>query len=131
MPLIFVYGTLKRGDVRSGALAGERFLGEVRTRPLYRLYDCGDYPGLMSAPAGSLGTAIAGELYEVSPACLERLDEVEGVAERLYERRQIELDAAPFAEPVEAYFYLLPVAGLADCGPRWERRSSGSGDVGH
>lgn len=122
MPLIFVYGTLKRGDVRSAALAGARFLGEARTEPRYRLYDCGEYPALVGAPPGAGGVSIEGEVYEATPECLARLDEVEGVAEQLYERAPIAL-LPPFStDTVEAYFYRRPVAGLRELGTRWERR---------
>lgn len=122
MPLIFVYGTLKRGDVRAGALAGAKFLGEAHTEPRYRLYDCGEYPALIGAAAGEEGVAVEGEVYEVTPECLARLDEVEGVAESLYERGPIALRPPFSGVAVEAYFYRCPVAGLPELGSRWEQR---------
>lgn len=122
MPRIFVYGTLKRGDVRAAALAGGRFLGEARTEPRYRLYDCGEYPALVGVAAGEEGVAVEGEVYEVTPEDLARLDEVEGVTEALYVRGPIAL-LPPFSQDaVEAYFYRCPVAGLPELGTRWERR---------
>lgn len=116
MHRIFVYGTLKRGDCRHGALAGQKFLGDRRTAPRYRIYNVGTYPGLVDD--ASSGLSIQGELWEVDDVCLALLDEVEGVAEQQYQRRLIELD--PREEvPAEAYFYLPNVAGYPDCGERW------------
>ena len=120
MPLVFVYGTLMRGDVRAASLADQQFVGEAVTTPRYRLLNCGDYPGLIEVPAD--GEAIEGEVYDVSPECLQRLDRIEAVDEGLYERRPIILNE-PFAgRAVEAYFYLLSTEGLPDCGPRWSGR---------
>lgn len=120
MSRLFVYGTLQRGDVRAGALAGARFVGEATTQPLYRLLDCGDYPALVEVAGG--GGSIAGEVFDVSPADWPRLDDIEGVAERLYERRPVRLNAPFDRQPVEAYFYLRSTDGLPDCGRRWTRR---------
>ena len=118
--LIFVYGTLKRGFCRAHFLAGQSFLGEARTLPRYRMYNCGTYPGLKPVEDG---LSIVGELWSVEEACLARLDQEEGVAEGLYSRAVIEL-ARPLPEPVrdtpvEAYFYRPSVAGFPDCGEQW------------
>jgi len=116
MAKIFVYGTLKRGYSRSSALQGEIFLGSAVTKPLYRMYDCGDYPGLVEAPDG---LCIEGELWEVSDECLKRLDEIEGVAIHLYERKPVILQQPHEREFAETYFYQQDVTGLTDCGTRW------------
>jgi gamma-glutamylcyclotransferase (GGCT)/AIG2-like uncharacterized protein YtfP len=98
--LLFVYGTLKRGGCRHGPLAGQRFLGETRSRPMYALYDLGNYPGLtMDADAGQ---AVHGEVYEVEETLLSWLDIVEGSPD-WFKREPIEV--AGFSEPVWAYFY--------------------------
>lgn len=115
MSLLFVYGTLKRGFCRESFLAGQMLLGEARTVPLYRMYNCGSYPGLREE---SPGLAIQGELWEVDAECFQRLDAEEGVDDGLYERRSIQL--FPHREGVEAYFYLRSVAGMPDCGDCWE-----------
>jgi len=116
---LFVYGTLKRGDVRAPLLAGQTFLGEARTAARYRLFNTGDYPALVDAgPLGVAGRSILGELWQVDADCLARLDEEEGVDEGLYARRTVALIEP--AEPAESYFFLLPVNGLPDCGERWE-----------
>jgi gamma-glutamylcyclotransferase (GGCT)/AIG2-like uncharacterized protein YtfP len=122
MPLIFVYGTLKRGDVRSENLRSQRFIAAARTRPEYRMVDCGDYPGLVEVETD--GREIEGELYDVTPECLLELDDVEGVDEGLYARRMIRLQPPFDATLAEAYFYLPSIAGMPDCGTQWLRRGS-------
>ncbi|MFQ5732446.1 MAG: gamma-glutamylcyclotransferase [Planctomycetaceae bacterium] len=112
---LFVYGTLKRGYCRNFALAGQTFLGEARTRPGYRLYDCGDYPALVRA---KVGCSIRGELWDVSAECLERIDVIEGVEERWYERGPVQLEP-PHEQPAVSYFFLGNVAGLRLCEDLW------------
>lgn len=115
---LFVYGTLKRGDVRAYLLDDQRFISEATTQPQYRLYNTGDYPALVeSQPLGLHGNAILGEVWEVDDECLNRLDIEEGVDEGLYARRQIKL--MDTGDSVQSYFYLLSVAGMPDCGGRW------------
>ena len=119
---IFVYGTLMRGDCRSSALQGQRFAGEARTLPQYRMYDVGSYPALVETPRG---VCIEGEVWEVTPACLARLDAVEGVPEGLYERRLIRLQGRFDGLHVEAYLYRQSTDGMQECGTRWHGRSRG------
>jgi len=119
---IFVYGTLMRGDCRSAVLQGQLFVDEARTLPQYRMFDVGSYPALVEAPRG---IAIEGEVWEVTPACLARLDAVEGVPEGLYERKPIRLQGRFAGLLVEAYFYCQSTEGMADCGARWHGRSRG------
>lgn len=114
--LLFVYGTLKRGFCRESFLTGQKFLREVETAPLYRMYNCGSYPGLREE---SPGLAIHGELWEIDAECLQRLDHEEGVHELLYARRTIQLN--PDRAGAEAYFYLPSIVGMPDCGDRWKQ----------
>lgn len=119
--LIFVYGTLKHGDVRAWLLDGQAYLGEATTLPQYRLFNTGDYPALVEAePLGLPGRSIQGELWRVDDDCLARLDEEEGVDEGLYERCAIELSDGTTAW---VYLYLYPVDGMDDCGDCWVARA--------
>ena len=72
---LFIYGTLKRGHSRADAMNGQRFLGIAQTAPKYRMFDCGEYPGLVEADDG---VSITGELWDVDQVCLNVLDELEG-----------------------------------------------------
>ncbi len=116
MAKLFVYGTLKRGYSRATVLQGEEFLGTAKTAACYRLYNCGNYPGLVE---NTNGVSIEGELWEVSPDCLKRLDEIEGVAVGLYQRAEVSLMAPYHSEKAYTYLYLKSLAGLKDCSPRW------------
>ena len=118
MVTLFIYGTLKRGDVRAPLLHGQAFLGEQSTAPRYRLFNTGDYPALIEAqPLGLAGRSIFGELWSVDSACLASLDLEEGVDEGLYTRRAIQM--ADDAGGVEAYFYMHSVQDMPDCGDCW------------
>jgi gamma-glutamylcyclotransferase (GGCT)/AIG2-like uncharacterized protein YtfP len=115
---VFVYGTLKRGGLNHHYLAGQEFLGEARTASGYTLYSIGDYPGMVrSAGPDDL---VIGEVWSVDPTCLAALDELEGVAEDLYERVPIPL-APPFAnQAIETYLYRRSLEGRRMLGPVWE-----------
>lgn len=115
---LFVYGTLKRGDVRHGPLASQRYLGECRTAPRYALLDLGAYPGLVLSEES--GQAVQGELYEVDCSLVDWLDAVEGAPE-LYRLELVEV--AGQEGVVWAYFYLGDATGLpCIASGKWETR---------
>tara|TARA_R100000789_G_scaffold98060_1_gene101427 strand:- start:4027 stop:4404 length:378 start_codon:yes stop_codon:yes gene_type:complete len=120
-PLLFVYGTLKRGYCRDHYLQNAKFLGEAKTEASYRLYDCGEYPGLVHDPNGQ---SIEGELYEISEATWPILDEVEGVSINLYRRTSIQLLTPYHDMKVQTYLYVPSTDGLKKCGQRWECKIS-------
>jgi gamma-glutamylcyclotransferase (GGCT)/AIG2-like uncharacterized protein YtfP len=108
--VLFVYGTLKRGCRSHGRLAGSPFLGVAWTKPLYRMYNCGAYPGLVLANDGE---SVRGELYRVNSKVIAALDEFESN----YRRMPIAL-VESFAE-AWGYIYLGDVSVLSPCGPEW------------
>jgi len=112
--ILFVYGTLKRGQRSHQLLAGQRFLGSARTLPRYRLYDCGRYPALVADPEH--GRAIQGELWLVDDETLRRLDILEGTP-ILYTLLPVELEGQ--TGPAWTYIYQQDVRGLRDCGSEW------------
>ena len=81
-PLLFVYGSLKRGMANHGQLQKAAWVGRTRLDGL-ALYDLGPFP--MAIACSEPGSAIEGELYRVNAALLEQLDRFE-VAPRLYQR---------------------------------------------
>ncbi len=114
---IFVYGTLKRGLSNHSHLGGQRFLGTARTTPVYRMVDCGGYPGMFVVEKD--GLSIIGEVWEVDAACRRELDILEGVAEGMYVLEPVSL-LPPFAEAgIRTYLYRWPISGRQDVGEEW------------
>ncbi len=113
--LLFVYGTLMRGGVRHWLLADQRFLGEARTLPQYRLHDLGAYPGMVRRDGD--GQAVAGELYGVAVSRVLELDAEEG-APGLFRREAVAVEGCD--GPVFGYLYQRSVEGISLCaGGRW------------
>lgn len=82
--LVFVYGTLLRGEVNHGLLADAEHMGPHRTGPCFTLFSLGAYPGVSRGGR----TAVHGEVYRVDDAGLARLDRLEDYP-RLYDRTLI------------------------------------------
>ena len=84
--LVFVYGTLRRGGVRSMSIRfpGAKFIAAAEVSG--GLYDLGAYPGLLLDESNS---SVVGEVYEVDDEILTRLDEIE--ASSYYWREQVEI----------------------------------------
>ncbi|MBN9524086.1 gamma-glutamylcyclotransferase [bacterium] len=120
--VLFVYGTLKRGEPAHRLIADQTFLGPAVTAPRYRLADLGPFPGLVRDDTA--GLAVSGELWEVSDCCRDELDDFEGCP-ALYTRERI--DVAEVDAPVEAYFYVRPVPRRARTGPAWPFPSTREG----
>lgn len=117
MKFVFVYGTLKRGGSNHHYLAGQTFVGEARTRPGFRLFDVGGYPGMIPHAADRDG--VEGEIWSVNAAGLADLDQLEGLAEGLYRREPVPLLPPHDAVSVDAYLYARSVAGFRELGSRW------------
>lgn len=96
--LLFVYGTLLRGERNHHYLASARFMGEAATEPGFALYDFGAYPAL-SEPGEH---EVAGELYEIDEDTLARVDELEEHPD-YYQRRELTLCCG-----TRAITYVLP-----------------------
>lgn len=95
--LLFVYGSLRRGERHHAELRGARFVREARTAPRYAITSVGEYRALAAG-----GESIAGELFEVDAGLLARLDEFEGEE---YRRGTVELESGE-----QALSYVLAVA---------------------
>lgn len=119
--LIFVYGSLKRGEHNHAHLGRTAlFLGEARSVAGYRLFDLGSYPGLVVWPEDRDG--VTGELWSIDAPTLAHLDEFEGLAEGLYRREPIRLQP-PFADRVaETYAYARSVTAHREIGSTWTGR---------
>jgi gamma-glutamylcyclotransferase (GGCT)/AIG2-like uncharacterized protein YtfP len=85
---LFVYGTLRRGDVAEDVLHGCDWLGEATVAGV--LYDIdGRFPALLL-----YGDALVhGELWRCPAALLPELDAYEGAADGLFRRVGVEVTA--------------------------------------
>lgn len=115
--VLFVYGTLKRGERNHRLIGDQQFLGPAVTAPKYRVFDLGPYPGLV--PDSASGLSVAGELWDVSACALGELDDFEGVPD-LFDRRVIEVIGTD--RRVEAYLWVRAVPPAAPSGDRWPLR---------
>src|SRR5262245_14117457 len=74
--LLFVYGTLKRGCHNHRLLLHSQYIGEAQLAPNFVLRGEG-IPFLCPVEPGT-GLWVEGEVYEVTPCQLHRLDSFEG-----------------------------------------------------
>ena len=95
--LVFVYGTLKRGERSHGLLGDAPFEGAALLSGL-ELYNLGPFPMGICNPQAS--RPISGELYSVTDLQLKALDRFEGEP-RLYRRELRRL-----SDGREAWVYL-------------------------
>ena len=82
--LVFVYGTLKRGETNHHWLEGASWQGEAELNGVV-LHDLGPFPMAVIGEGTTLG-----EVYAVEPSRLARLDDLEGYP-RLYDRQTLSL----------------------------------------
>ena len=82
--LLFVYGTLRRGECNHHLLEHAQLLGNHETLPEYTLYDLGAYPAVIEGHS-----SILGEVYLIDDTTLKAVDRLEDVPVE-YRREQIE-----------------------------------------
>jgi len=84
MKLVFVYGTLKRGQRNDHYLSDAEFIGHFTTGRRYTMYDFGGYPAVCLRGRD----AIEGEVYRLGKRSFSKLDELEWYP-RFYQRIEI------------------------------------------
>ena len=104
--LVFVYGTLRRGQARSMSIRFPNSEYIVDAKVNGKLYDLGAYPGLLLNASNSV---VTGEVYEVDDETLNKLDEFEGASN--YWRKQVEISIG--AERMVCWTYEPNPAGLS------------------
>ena len=104
MQKVFVYGTLRAGEINDISQAAARhdiaeptLLGTATVRGY--LFDFGAYPGLVLDEAGP---PVCGDVYEIAPDLIAVLDEIEEIypgVEGLFVAREVtvEVDGAALA----------------------------------
>lgn len=122
---VFVYGTLRRGEVNdiNQLMPRPRFLGQASVEG--HLYPLGWYPGLVLGGPGR----VVGEVYAVSPELEVRLDEIEGLLPEPsgeYIKQEILLEVA--GQSLECFLYEIAPALVSHLVPMaegdWLRRPS-------
>ncbi|MGN6649486.1 gamma-glutamylcyclotransferase family protein [Trinickia sp.] len=108
MRYVFVYGTLRAGEINDIGLAAARhgisaprLVGHAAVAG--RLYDLGDYPGLVRDDAAGL---VRGDVYEIDEALVPVLDKIEGVesgVDSTFKSR--EMTVAVMGRELPCFFY--------------------------
>lgn len=111
--ILFIYGSLKRGQANHRLIADQEYLGEAVTDSRYRIVHLGRYGGLVRADPG--GLPVKGELWAVSRCCLGELDDFEQ-QEGLYFRSPVSVVGR---DGVEAYYWTGEVPGDVESGAEW------------
>lgn len=125
---VFVYGTLRRGDVRdiTRLQPSPQFAGMGSVAGV--LYDLGPYPGLVLGGEGR----VLGEVYAISAELERQLDEIEEVWPQQtgeYSKREVavRLDGAASSTGPVCLVYEINAARLAGCpvisGGDWRHRT--------
>lgn len=105
---VFVYGTLRKGAARSADIDfGAEYLGAASVKG--SIYDLGWYPGFLPSEDEESTAVVHGDIFEVTPEQLDRLDDYEGEG-LLYLRRPV-VTTAGDCEDLNIYVYGFP----ADC----------------
>ncbi|WP_206952000.1 gamma-glutamylcyclotransferase family protein [Trinickia acidisoli] len=119
---VFIYGTLRAGEINDIGLAAARHgIGTPRligrAAVAGRLYDLGDYPGLVQDETAGL---VRGDVYEIDEALVPVLDDIEGVhtgTDSVFKSREV--TAAVGDSPLRCFFY--PIDDVSAMGrPRIE-----------
>jgi gamma-glutamylcyclotransferase (GGCT)/AIG2-like uncharacterized protein YtfP len=112
--LLFVYGTLMRGESNHGVMAGGEFVREASTRAEFVLVDMGEHPAMLRGDS-----TVHGELWSLDERVLAAVEELEGAPE-YYHRILLELADGTRAE---CYVPTSPPTGKPVIpGGSWRRR---------
>ena len=103
MSLIWVYGTLRRGEINHALIQECAYLGQWWSPPRFYLIDLGEYPGIIAGQQSVLG-----EIYVADGATLARLDALEEVPHEFTR----EMMLTPWGEACY-YHYRMECRGLA------------------
>lgn len=118
MQYVFVYGTLRAGEVNDMSHAAERhgiaapeWVGAAHVKG--RLFDFGTYPGLVIDEEGA---PIRGDVYRIEDALVPVLDEIEHVypgVEGLFRSHRLHIDVNVDGRSDQIDCLIYPVAATA------------------
>tara|TARA_R100000734_G_C3317632_1_gene110970 strand:- start:3023 stop:3433 length:411 start_codon:yes stop_codon:yes gene_type:complete len=73
---VFVYGTLKKGFHNHDIIDGGNYIGTAQSVEKFNMINLGGFPAVLYNSDD--GYQISGEIYQVTPKILQRLDILEG-----------------------------------------------------
>jgi gamma-glutamylcyclotransferase (GGCT)/AIG2-like uncharacterized protein YtfP len=111
--LVFVYGSLRRGQSHHPLLRHAKYLGAHKTEPCYTMFGMGPFPAITDG--GS--TAIIGEVFAVDGRTLSRLDEFEDCPAEYFRRRIV----TPFGKAWVYVYRYAPKAAVIPTGDWCDR----------
>ena len=110
--ILFIYGTLRKGQANHGLLKDALFLGNAKTQDKYGLYVL-PHGVPYATYNGSQLVAVSGEVYIVDEVTLEAVDRFEGHP-YVYMRREVpvvlEYGSTECGITKNAWMYFLPLA---------------------
>jgi gamma-glutamylcyclotransferase (GGCT)/AIG2-like uncharacterized protein YtfP len=71
--LVFVYGSLRRGQSHQALLRHAKYVGVHKTEPRYTMFSLGAFPAVVAGGC----SVITGEVFAMDQTMLSRLDEFE------------------------------------------------------
>jgi gamma-glutamylcyclotransferase (GGCT)/AIG2-like uncharacterized protein YtfP len=120
-PLVFVYGTLKKGHSNNGLLKDAEFIERIKLNGDYYMLDMGAFPGVVQKwdipaprqvhPTVLPSSHIFGEVWRITPDILASLDILEGHPNFYFRQHFLIRDRFP-QEAV--YIYTLPISWVSD-----------------
>lgn len=112
--LLFVYGTLRRGEAHHRLLGDARCLGRHRTARRYTMFDLGGFPAIVAGGRD----AVVGEVFAVGQGLLAHLDAYEDCP-REYARTRID---TRFGKAWVYIYRRRPAGARTVPGGDWRRR---------
>jgi gamma-glutamylcyclotransferase (GGCT)/AIG2-like uncharacterized protein YtfP len=119
MKYVFVYGTLRAGEINDINLAADR---NAIARPRHlglttlagRLFDFGAYPGMVAEHRPNAQSTVVGDVYEIDDALMAVLDEIEQVypgEDGLFVSREVDVEVQ--GERIVCHYYPVAPAAVA------------------
>lgn len=103
---VFVYGTLKAGHGNNVLLHDSKLVGTAHTKHEFRMFTAGGFPVVCDTDVKSISAhQVSGELYEITPDVLARLDRLEGYP-TMYDRQETEVDVQDTGIYQTAWMYV-------------------------
>lgn len=121
--LVFVYGTLKRGQGNHRYLRGQEFIGTgVTDSDQFQMHHNGAFPMVTKSADG--GRRVTGELWRVDDKGLRGVDALEGNGS-FYRRERVPVTCDNYTGEAWIYIYLgspcrLAIANTNDLGWVWK-----------